>query len=187
MSQQARRNAGYAAIAGLVLLAYGLATEPIFRLSDAGTQEGYELYNTSLRVFYAMLQFGGGALIITAGICFAGKRIGILLSGILTAICGLILIACGGYWTSIDGFNLSHGLFLLFGLIFVRDAYISISLYGKGEPGPVQAAAPQKQEPPHPAGIHPESLPREGEPPPPDGYLAALSKEDKEPPTASHE
>lgn len=187
MSQQARRNAGYAAIAGLVLLAYGLVTTPVFHVDEvSGTEEGYELFNASLHVFYAMLRFGGGALILTAGLCFAGIRFGILVSGVITGLCGLIMLACGGYWVSIDGWVLSDILYLLFGFIFVRDAYLTLSLFRMGEPVPAQAATPVYDEPPHPAGVHPESLPRDGEPPPADGYLAALSKEDEEPPTASH-
>jgi hypothetical protein len=182
MYEPARRNAGYTFIAGLVLLGFGLMTAPMYLKEDQG------FYNRSWDVFYGMLRTGGVVLMLVAAISFAGLRVGLLLDALASGVCGLIMILCSAYWIKIEGLEMRDALFAVFGILFVRAAFVSFSVFRSGAPSASRPAPPADApaaDPVHPASLHPDSLPGEGEPPPPEGYLAALSKDKGEPPNAA--
>jgi hypothetical protein len=183
MYEPARRNAGYTLIAGLVLLAFGLLSQPAYLVEDQ------DFYNRSLSLFFGTLKAGGGVLLLVAVLSFAGLRIGLLLDAVTSGACGLVMILCSAYWVKFDGLDVSNALFIVFGILFVRAAFVSFSVFkgeapSAGRPAIAAADAPAS-DPVHPASLHPDSLPNEGEPPPPEGYLAALSKDQGEPPDAA--
>jgi hypothetical protein len=98
--------------------------------------------------------------------------------------CAIIWIASGG------GLDMQDLLILIFGGFFVSGARRSLSEYRSVRPAaapPVARARSVESQPPHPASIRPASLTGADVEPPPEGYLAALSKEKDEPPTASFE
>lgn len=206
MNQHARQNAFSVGIAAMVMLVYGFAFGGFGLAPDLGP-----FYETTIHVFNGMLKIGGVALAVVAVLSFAGWRAALLCDFLISGMCGIIMALCGVYWTVQErGFDLQNILILVFGIMFVRSALMSWSLFvpdmetsgvdsGGGESpkrggwfgrkstpaqGPQEPAQP---EPIHPASIHPSSLPGEGEAPPEEGYLAALSREDEEPPTASFE
>ncbi|MFH1417644.1 MAG: hypothetical protein ABII12_05075 [Planctomycetota bacterium] len=187
MNEHAKRNALYTLVAGLVLLAYAKFS------GFEGVSED-RFFNFTVDFFNWMLWIGGAGFILAAGICWAGKTVGLLLDAGLSGLCGLILLLCGGYWLvdawKAQGFVFQYALFALFGLLFCKAGCTSYGLFKQSRAGQFAAAPavgapaePTEPEPPHPASVHPESLPRNGQPPPEDGYLAALSKEKDEPPT----
>lgn len=189
MNQHARNIAGNAAVAALLMIAYGWG----IGLSGASKSA---FYNLTVDGLNWTLRIGGPALLLVAGICFAGLRIGLLLDFLVEGLCGGIMIACGAFWLarwlgSIGqvGFDLQDPIVLIFGFMFARAALHSWARFGATAAAPAAAAPDLEKFPPpiHPAELHPASLPREGEPPPPEGYLAALSKENEEPPRASYE
>ncbi len=197
MNEQAKGNAPWTALAALLMLYYGWAVGTI-GISDS------DFYNTVVDVFNWMLRVGGVCLLLVAMICFAGLRIGLLLDALVSGICGLVIIFCAVVYIKFDGLDLYYLLYVLFGGLFVNAARNAGASFLRTAPGATGQGSTGKQgwfgakssdapttaqpaEPPHPASIRPDSLPKDGEPPPPDGYLAALSKEDEEPPTASFE
>jgi hypothetical protein len=206
MNQHARQNAFPVGIAAIVMLVYGFVFGGFSAAPDLGP-----FYETTIRVFNWMLRIGGVALVVVALLSMAGWTAALLCDFLISGVCGSIMAACGVYWTVQErGFDIQNLLILVFGALFVRSALASWSLFATreaaaavdsgGHESPTRggwfsrnsttAQAPREPAPPepiHPASIHPSSLPGEGEAPPEEGYLAALSKEDEEPPTASFE
>jgi hypothetical protein len=206
MNQQAKDNAVWAGIAALLMLVYGWRYGTV-GISDSG------FYNTTVAVFNWMLRIGGIGMAGVAIICFAGLRVGLLIDVLVSGICGLIMVACAGYWLLSGGFGFNDLLFLAFGGMFLNAARGCWSAYAASGPAAVGGASavggpaagggpsagrgwlgvkplqppkpPSPPEPPHPASVRPKTLPEDGQPPP-EGYLAALAKEDDEPPTAAH-
>lgn len=189
MCESARRNAVFTLLAGLVLLLFGFWQQPVY----GGDDETF--YNGTVDAFFWMLRIGGFAFVVVAAVSFAGLRTGLMLDAVASAVCGIVMLLCGLYWTVKTEINLQDVLFIFFGVLFIRAARISWKAFGEsggpaetGVPAEVGAGSGQaatSAEPPHPASVHPESLPREGEAPPPEGYLAALSNEEGKPPDAS--
>ena len=185
MSAPARQNAAQSAVTGLIMLLYGI----YLRINDWSKPDADSLYSLAVEVFKWTLIVGGGAMLVVAAVCFAGKRIGVLLDCLLSGTCGLIMIACAGIWlTRGKGMDLQDIVILIFGVIFIRAAWVSWSIFAEAsEPAPETAGPAPEPEPIHPASIHPDVLPQEGEAPPAEGFLAAMSKDKNEPPTASYE
>ena len=189
MYEPARRNAAYTLVVGLVLLLYGWMVRPVY------SDELGSFYNATLDVFFWTLKLGGGVFVAIGVLSFTGLRVALLLDALASAICGAVMLLCGLYWMKETGFDLSRILFVFFGVMFLRAATGSISLFSGSESAaavaadaagpPEHAGGTPADEPAHPASQHPDSLPGEGEPPPPDGYLAALSKDKTEPPDAA--
>ena len=182
MNKYAKQNAIQSAITAVVMLLYG------FYLSATGWSSlvSDDLYILAMEVFKWTLKGGGAAMLVVALLCFAGQPVGLLLDCLVSGACGLIMAACGAIWiTRGKGFDLQDIVVLVFGVIFMRAAWISWTLFAEA-PAEVPPPAPEP-EPIHPASIHPEVLPKEGDAPPEEGFLAAMSKEKKEPPTASYE
>jgi hypothetical protein len=188
MYEPARRNAAYTLVVGLVLLLYGWMVRPVY------SDELGSFYNATLDVFFWTLRFGGGVFVVIGVLAFGGLRAALLLDALASAICGAVMLLCGLYWMKEIGFDLSRILFVFFGIMFLRAAKGSFTLFGGGEPAAVAADAAGSQEHSagipsdqsvHPASQHPDSLPGEDQPPPPEGYLAALSKDKTEPPDAA--
>lgn len=186
MNQHAKQTAATTALAALLMLLYGWYQGGPQGVSNSA------LYNSSVEVFRWMLRVGGVAMLLTSAVCFVGRRVGLLLDFLVTGLCGAIMLGVGAIGLFAGGAaGMPDILVLIFGFVFLRAAWVSWSLYGEGPSGggafPVIAADPPQPERVHPASVHPDSLPREGDPPPPDGFLAALSKEKQEPPSASYE
>lgn len=186
MTDRIRAIAGQAVVAGLLMTFYG------WFMSGKGISSS-TAYNTMVDVFYWMLRVGGPLLLVGAAICYTGMRAGALFDGIVTGVCGLVMIAYGisGLPTGV-GVGLNNMLALIFGALFISSARRSLAIYGhsRAESAPTERVAVQiarPVEPVHPASVHPDVMPGVEEPPPPDGYLAALSREKDEPPTASFE
>lgn len=206
MNQDAKDNAAWTGFAALLMLAYGyLATGWSY---PAGATAFY-LFTLSL--FDWMLKIGGICLLATAVVCMFGLRLGLLLDTIVSGVCGLIMILCAGTWTLSGGFGLFAALCLIFGGIYINAARGALASYlasasqgalpatapagepapaprrwfGSPTPPPPAKPPPPKAEAPHPATVRPKSLSADGAPPP-EGYLAALAKEDEEPPNASY-
>jgi hypothetical protein len=183
MNKYARQNAVQSAITAVIMLLYG------FYLSATGWSSTVtdELYNIAMEVFKWTLKGGGAAMLVVAILCLAGQRVGLLLDCLVSGACGLIMAACGGIWMARGkGLDLQDIVVLVFGLIFMRAAWISWTLFAE-TPAEAPPQPPPEPEPIHPASIHPDVLPREGDAPPEEGFLAAMAKEKKEPPTASYE
>lgn len=185
MIAPARQNAVQSAVTGLIMLLYGAyltATGWTGLVVD-------DLYNLAVEVFKWTLKIGGGAMLVAAVLCFTGRRIGLLLDCLLSGTCGLIMVACAAIWlTRGKGIDLQDAVILIFGAIFIRAAWVSWSIFAEASaPSEAAATEPPAPEPIHPASIHPDVLPGEGEAPPPEGFLAAMSKDKNEPPTASYE
>lgn len=186
MTDRIRAIAGQAVIAGLLMTFYG------WYMSGKGISSS-TAYNTMVDVFYWMLRLGGPLLLVGAAICYQGVRVGALFDGIVTLACGIVMVGYGisGLPTGV-GVGLNNMLALVFGAIFIQSARRSLAVYrhSRTESAPDERAAVQiarPVEPVHPASVHADVMPGAEEPPPPDGYLAALSREKDEPPTASFE
>ncbi len=205
MNENAKGNAFWTALVAMLMLYYGwMVGGWVYPATASST------YITALDAFDWMLKIGGGCFLVVAIICLIGLRIGLLLDAIVSLACGLTFITCCAIWIVGDGLNLQNLVYLAFGALFLNAARRTAGSFfatrscpaaapgavatgstgrrgwfGAGVPDAPPSAKPP--EPPHPASIRPKSLPKDGEPPPPDGYLAALSKEDEEPPTASFE
>lgn len=186
MNHPARQNALWAGIGAMLMLYYG------WRVGFQGTTSS-DFYNATVEFFDWMLKIGGACLAVVAVLCFAGRRVGLLLDVFVSGICGTVMVLCALYWL---GYGLMHGsgvdlqdlLFLIFGGMFVSaargcwTAYRASAAAGRRQTIPTTVPSP----PIHPASVRPVSLP-EGDEPPPDGYLAALANEKDEPPRASFE
>lgn len=202
MNQHAKQNAFSVGIAAMVMMVYGFVVGGFGMAPDLGP-----FYETTIHVFNWMLKIGGVALAVIALLSLVGWRPALLCDFLISGMCGIIMASCGVYWTVQEkGFDIQNLLILVFGVMFVRSAMVSWSLFesggstvgagdaptgggwfGRKSPSGQEPQKPAPPEPIHPASIHPSSLPEEGEAPPAEGYLAALSKEDEEPPTASFE
>lgn len=206
MDHDAKANGVWTGIAGLIMLAYSWNQGGWIFPADAG-----QVYRAALSVFDWMLELGGFCLLGTAVLCFIGLRLGLLLDAIFSGLCGMLLILCTIPWVLHDGIGLYYLLYLIFGGMFISAARGCWASYTSSAPAaarsrtangdspppaprswlgiptlkPPTARPPPEAEPPHPASIRPKSIAPDG-PPPPEGYLAALSKEDEEPPTAAH-
>ncbi|HVP12367.1 MAG TPA: proline-rich domain-containing protein [Phycisphaerae bacterium] len=188
MYEAARRNAAYTLIVGCVLLVYGWMSSPI-HYDELGP-----FYNTSVEVFFWILRLGGLAFVLIAVLAFMGLRLALFLDAAVSMICGLFMVLCGGYWIKETGLDLSRILYVVFGVMFLRASMSSLALFrGQAPAGPETPGGTEarphpgdaaSEEPPHPASVHPDSLPKDGQPPP-EGYLAALSKDKTEPPDAA--
>lgn len=176
---------------------FGYVMTPIF---DHG-----EAYALSFTVFYGMLKIGGICLLLIAAVCWTGRPIALVLDAIVTTLCGLIMVGCAVCWTIFEkSMDLQNLLIFIVGIMFTRSGFANGSLFVRGEGAfegksggkswfgiptlePPGAQEPPVPEVPHPASLKSDALPGEGEPPPDEGYLAALSKEKDEPPSASYE
>jgi hypothetical protein len=176
-----RPTAFNTAFAAVLMLLYGW-------LAGLEGVSNNEIYNAAVDAFKWTLRLGGIAMLLAAIVCFAGLRIGLLLDALASAGSGAVMLVCVGIWFSQgSGFDLQDVVILLFSLLLIREAWISFRLFS--DTAAATEATTIHAEPivPHPASVHPPSLPSEGEPPPPEGYLSALAKEKDEPPTASYE
>jgi hypothetical protein len=202
MNRDAKDNAVWAGVAAVLMLGYGWGMAGWIIPSDAG-----ETYRLLVHVFDWMLKIGGIAMAVVTVVCALGWRVGLLLDVLVSGICGLIMAGCPLYWLLTRGLALTYLVYILFGVLFLgaaRGCWQAYRLAGcpvGPAPPPAPPAAPPrkwlgietleppkpppKAEPPHPASIRPKSL-GEGDQPPPEGYLAALAKEDEQPPTASY-
>jgi hypothetical protein len=200
MNRDAKDNAMWAGIAALLMLVYG------WGFAAKGISDN-EFYNVTVAIFYWMLRIGGIAMVVVTVVCALGRPFGLLLDTFVSGICGLIMVACPAYWLLAEGLFINYLMYLVFGVLFLgaaRGCWQAYRLAGRpvgSAPPPAPPAAPPrkwlgietleppkpppKAEPPHPASIRPMSL-GEGDQPPPEGYLAALAKEDEQPPTASY-
>ncbi len=187
MSLNTRNHAGHAAVAAALMLLYGW-------LFKAIGISGSDFYNAMVDLFFWTLRIGGLILALGAALCAAGTRWGLLVDFAAGGACGLImaLYAISGAIAGL-GIGLQDLIILVFAVGLVHSSLASLRTF-LAERAPskprmaFQAKAPSPDAAPaHPASIHPESLPEEGDAAPPEGYLAALSKEKDEPPTASFE
>ncbi|OWY71676.1 hypothetical protein B7486_08370 [cyanobacterium TDX16] len=186
MDERARATGIHAAIGALLMLGYGWGMGGFSALGSASN-----LYTAAVALFNGMLKFGGIAMAISAAICLTGRSVGLLTDAVVSGICGIVMVGCAVIWiTSGGGIDMQDLLILIFGGLFVSGARRSLSEYRSVQPiaaPPVARAGSVESQPPHPASIRPPSLSGADAEPPPDGYLAALSKEKDEPPTASFE
>lgn len=182
MNAHARQNAFWAGLAALMMLYFGW-------VKTGEGISGNAFYDTSVDVFYWMLKIGGILMLIVSAMCGTGVRAGLLLDVVVSGICGSVMVFCGVYWGVNNGIDMYYLLYAVFGVMFLGSAKSCWVSYHASRPpppdvGPVVAPPP---EPVHPASIHPASLPDDTQAPPPEGYLAALAKEDDDPPRASFE
>jgi hypothetical protein len=187
MNPHARQIAPNSALVAVLMLAFGW----VYGLSGASESA---LYNLTVEAFNWMLRVGGLAMAVVAGLCFMGRRAGLLLDFIVSGACAAVMLVCGVYWlgrwaadTKNVPFDLQDVLILVFGAVFARAALQSWSLYGAARPSTPEGPDVGEAAAPHPASVHPSGLPNAGEADPPGGYLSALSKEKGEPPGASYE
>lgn len=192
-NQYARQNGFYALVASLLMLYYGFGP---------GLWSGFDhgqIYSASFHVFNWVLKGGGLCLLAVAAFSFTGSRLALLFDFLVTGVSGTLMALCAACWTIFErAVDLQNLLVLVFGAMFIRSALGSWSAYGaatrriddtapgRREPASVPKAI-AKPTPVHPASVHPKSLPRHGEPPPEEGYLAALAREDEDPPEPSIE
>lgn len=186
MDNRYRFVASQALFAGALLTIYG------WFLSAKGISSSVA-YNAIVDVFYWTLRVGGPLMLLAGAACFAGLRPGILIDAVAAGICGVVMLvyALAGVFTGV-GIGVNNLLALVFGVLFLSSARRSMEYYlsSRGSPARMGARpAPEARpvaEAVHPASVRPASLPAEGEPPPEEGYLAALAREDDEPPSAAH-
>lgn len=187
MDERARATGIHAAIGALLMLGYGWGMGGFSALGSASN-----LYTAAVALFNGMLKFGGIAMAISAAICLTGRGAGLLTDALVSGLCGLVMVGCAIIWiASGGGFDMQDLLILIFGGFFVSGARRSLTEYRSRRsvnvPPMRRTRMVEPQPPPHPASIRPASLSGTDAEPPPDGYLAALSKEKDEPPTASFE
>lgn len=183
MDNQPRQAASYTAVSGFVMLLYGAYLLNSGFSAAAGASA---IYSLAVEVFKWTLLAGGLLLLLAAVICLAGHRNGLLLDAVVSGMSGIILVICAGIWMlKGKGFDIQDAVILIFGVILIREAAASWRSFGATVPAESPPVIPVVPESPHPASIHPDTLPIGEEPP--EGYLAALSKEKQEPPSASYE
>ncbi|HKQ49193.1 MAG TPA: hypothetical protein VJZ71_14070 [Phycisphaerae bacterium] len=208
MPVTARQNALQAGVSALIMLIIGWA----FAAKGVSAST---FYNTTVDVFFWSLRIGGIAMAISAALCAADFRIGLLVEAMTSALCGLLMTLIAVYWlVDAGGLDLQYLLYVIFGVGFITTTASALRSYraigSNGGQSPRYQTADEARaggvfgvpsgggqsphymatpvaEAVHPASVRPASLPKEGEPPPPEGYLAALAKEKDEPPTASFE
>lgn len=187
MNDRIRHTAAQALFAGLLMCLYG------WFMTAKGVSSS-AAYNGIVDVFYWMLRIGGILMLIGGALCYGGMRIGVLVDAITAGVCGAIMLLYGvaGPLTGVK-MGINNVLALIFGVLFLSAARGSSMLYlasvGSTAKRPIvrPVNASPVVEPIHPASVRPPGLPGAGDPPPADGYLAALAREDEEPPTASFE
>jgi hypothetical protein len=183
MPLTSRQNAVQSGIAAVMMLIFGWAFASKGISSSA-------FYNATVAVFYWSLRIGGIGLAIAAALCAANLRVGLLIDAVVSGLCGALMALIAVYWLiDAGGFDLQLFIYLIFGGGFMSAAVSAMRSYRamESESGRARAYTAPVAEPVHPASIRPAALPKDGEPPPPEGYLAALAKEQDEPPTASFE
>lgn len=206
MTMTTRQNASVAALAGVLALAFGWGWSTT-GLSDSA------FYNFTVDAFNWTLRIGGLLLMGIALLCALDRHEGLLLDVFISGTMGAVLVLCGAYWTisalasgGLDPFDV---LCAIFGFMFLGAARTCWAAWrvSKASPTPAPGSTPAAAEHPrrvaprsgpkapappppaetvHPAAIRPASMPADGSPPP-GGYLAALAREQDEPPRASHE
>lgn len=186
MDHRYRFIASQSLFAGALLTIYG------WFLSARGISPS-DTYNTIVDVFYWTLRVGGPLMLLAGAACFAGLRPGMFIDAAAAGICGVMMLvyALAGVFTGV-GFGVNNLLALVFGVLFLSSARRSMEYYlssrrahANVEARPAREARPVF-EAVHPASVRPASLPAEGEPPPAEGYLAALARENEDPPSAAH-
>jgi len=147
-------------------------------------------FNAMVAIFYWTLRVGGALMWVVAGICYLGSRAGLLADVIVTGTSGVIMVVYGLSGITV-GLGINQILAIVFGATLIHAARGSFAVYRISEKSQWPSAAVPSSAPVaapiHPASIHPPTLPNEDEPPPPEGFLAALAREDDEPPSASYE
>ncbi|MHC4675950.1 MAG: hypothetical protein ACYTBZ_25955 [Planctomycetota bacterium] len=78
------------------------------------------IYNLSVGLFVRTLQFGGLAMLLSAGLCWTGWRRALLIDAVFAAIIGLLMVAEGLVWMVHN--DLQGILLLIFGVVFLHSA-----------------------------------------------------------------
>ncbi len=124
MNQHARQNAFSVGIAAMVMMVYGFAFGGFGMAPDLGP-----FYENTIHVFNWMLKIGGIVLAVVAVLSLAGWRAALLCDFLVSAMCGIIMAACGVYWTVQEkSFDIQNLLILVFGVLFFRSAQVTWSL-----------------------------------------------------------
>lgn len=139
------------------------------------------LYVLSIHAYNWTLRVGGLLLLVTAGLCAPGWRIGPLLYFVVSATAGVILLACVVTWIAFErGLDLFTIITLLIAGSLIRNGYsgwvfwrvTAVEGADRAPSVPVDATPSVR--------ISSDVLPSADESPPPEGYLAALAKEHRE-------
>ncbi len=185
---------------GLLMLGYAYF-QPLGGDPDLGA-----VYVISFDVFNLTLYVGGTLLLVAAALGTAGIGAAALLDAVVSCLSGVLMLACAACWTVFEGaFDLINLMILIFGLVMARSGIRGLASYramvSRGSSGgsPVRGASrgwfgtqrgsPSAPVPPvapervHPASMASSALPNADEAPPEEGYLAALSKEQDDPPS----
>ncbi len=194
-SQSAQDNAVWAALIAAVMLAYA------YLMGTRGISSS-SIFNAAVLVFNWTLWLGGFAFLLVAAIGFCGFRGSLLISSVVSAICGLAFVGSNLCRLALGSPRvLNYWIALVFGCLLLKSAHTAWSWYradaaGAGDRSRSEADAdsarhwlrrrqvpssPPSNEPPHPASFRPTGLPADGSPPP-GGYLAALAREEDPPP-----
>jgi hypothetical protein len=193
MDDRLRSNAPFTLMTAALMLYFGW-------VAPARGVSASAFYNTTVDILYGTLRFGGLAMLAVAAGYFAGWKPTRWLNAAVSGACGLVLLLVGAYWLIDAGLaSLQSLLLVVFGVMFLRDAasawrsHVAERAAGDAAPDARDAppvarpARPGPPQPAHPATLRPSTLADAENQPPPEGYLAALSKEDEKPPTASYE
>jgi len=159
------------------------------------------VFNAAVLVFNWTLWLGGFAFLLVAVIGFWGLRGSLLISSMVSGMCGLAFVGsslCRLTLGSPRVFN--YWIALAFGCLLLKSAHTAWCWYraevAAGEDRPRSEpdadlagrwfrrrqtpSPPSPPQPPHPASFRPSGLPPDGSPPP-GGYLAALAREENPP------
>lgn len=194
MNEQLRQVGHSAAFSALIMLLVG------FWIVFEG-DKSKPAYDVAVAASTWSMRLGGFGLGVTAVVCYAGRRVGLLLDAIIGIGAGaLIVVSSITCMVLVAGFSIHRIVFCLIGLSAAGAARNSWALFRTGANGfdsdggsswfggatkRKLTPPPPAPEPLHPASIRPASLSSES--PPPGGYLAALAREDERPDRADHE
>ncbi len=145
---QMRQTAYNALIAAALMLLFGYNAWASELRPTAGAPP---LYAASVYAYTWTLLGGGAAMLLSAALLLSGVRPALAIDALLTAIVGVLLFGIGAVQVAYEGIgNITAALLILFGVLFLRSAWISWKLHaGAGAaPSQVPAAEPVRQHAP---------------------------------------
>jgi len=199
MNEDVKQNAWHCGFSGLMMLAFAYwygALGPSPELDGAVYVRSFDVFNLTLRA-------GGALLLVAAGLSAAGIGVAALMEVIVSGLSGVLMLGCAVCWiVSEGGLGPIDLLALVLGLILAHAGIRSLGAYRAGMArrsvgtdrgraasgelfgsGSAHVSKPTVPEPVHPASLASDALPKAGDAPPEEGYLAALSKEQDDPPS----
>jgi hypothetical protein len=143
---QMRQTAINALIAAALMLFFG------YRSWSAGlsaTSDAPPLYALSVTAFVWTLLAGGGAMLLSALLCFSGLGFALIADAVMTGVVGALFILIGGVQLAYEGTaNLTALLLVIFGVLFLRSAWMSWCMHRNAQVPPTAPSVSREPEGP---------------------------------------